>query len=91
MDIEVLFLEDDYAGAQEQIIDDLLSHINGLATDEDVIWSRLFGIITPYSKAQVNKLELSLDGISYSSGNLPITADQFANMVRGNINFLVVN
>ena len=91
MDIEVLFLSEDYAGAEESIRADLLTHINGLATDEDVIWSRLFGIITPYAKAQVNKLELSEDGMTFAASNIVITPDEFANSVAGNINITVVN
>ena len=91
MDIEILFLDDDYAGAEESIRNDLLAHINGLAAGEDVIWSRLFGVITPYSKAQVNKLELSKDGMTYVAGNLSIADTEYPNSVSGNINITVVN
>lgn len=79
----VTFLDDDFAGAAENIQSDLVDHINLLVTGEDVIWSRLFGIITPYSKAQVNSLELSFDGITYVSANLAIAPDEFAFSLLG--------
>lgn len=91
MDIEILFLDNDYGGAEENIKADLLTHINSLDADEDVIWSRLFGIITPYSKAQVNKLELSTDGATYTAANVAVGADKYASMLLGNINIVVVN
>lgn len=89
--IEVLFLDSDFAGSEELIKADLVDHINALVTDEDVVWSRLFGVITPYSKAQVNVLELSIDGVTYSSANVPIGADEFASTMAGQINISVVN
>ncbi len=91
MDIEILFLDDDYAGAEEAIRADLVAHVNSLVTDEDVVWSRLFGIITPYAKAQVNKLELSTDGITYTPANIVVTAAKYATTVTGQINIVVVN
>lgn len=91
MDIEVLFLDEEFAGSAELIVKDLVTEINSLPTDQDVIWSRLFGVITPYSRAQVNKLELSLDGTNFVSSNLAISASQFANTTAGNINLTVVN
>ncbi len=91
MNIEVLFLDDDFAGASDAIRADLVTHINSLATDEDVVWSRLFGIITPYAKAQVNLLQISDDGASYVSSNLAIGADEYANTTGGSINITVVN
>lgn len=91
MDIEILFLDGDYAGAEENIRNDLLNHINSLDTDEDVVWSRLFGIITPYSKAQVNKLELSINGTTYNAANIVVGATEYASTLLGNINITVVN
>lgn len=91
LDIEILFLDEDYAGAEESIRADLITEINSLATDEDVIWSRLFGVITPYSKAQVDKLELSRDGSSFLPANISIGADEFANTQTGYINITVTN
>lgn len=91
MDIEILFLDDDYAGAEDAIKEDLLTHINSLDADEDVIWSRLFGVITPYAKAQVNKLELSSDGVTYAASNLIIGQNEYAYSELGNLNIVVVN
>ncbi len=91
MKIEVLFLSKEYAGAEEAIISKLVTHINSLDTDEDVVWSRLFGLITPYAKAQVNMLEISSDGINYVSSNIAIGANEFAATTKGNIAVTVAN
>lgn len=93
MDIEILFLDEDFAGAEDNIRADIVAYINSLATDEDVIWSQVMSIITPYAKAQVNKLELSEDGMTYLPAftNIVITADEFANTEPGNLNINVVN
>jgi len=91
IDIEILFLDPDFAGAEENIKNDLVAYINSLDAEEDVIWSRLFGIITPYSKAQVNVLELSPDGITYTATNLVVGAGKFAATTFGSININVVN
>lgn len=91
VDIEILFLDPDFAGAEEKIKNDLVAHINSLDADEDVIWSRLFGIITPYSKAQVNVLKLSPDGTTYTATNLVVGADEYAATTFGSINITVVN
>ncbi len=91
MNIEILFLDVEYAGSADLIKAALVTHINSLATDEDVIWSRLFGVITPYAKAQVNKLELSEDGTTYVSSNIAVAANEFASTNPGYINITVVN
>ena len=91
INVEILFLDDDYAGAEEAIKADLVSHVNSLLTDEDVIWSRLFGLITPYAKAQVNSLELSIDGITYTPANIAVSASQYAATSTGQIAITVVN
>ena len=91
MDINITFLDTDYAGAEESIRADLVAHINSLATDEDVIWSRLFGIITPYSKAQVNSLLIGTSMGSLNPANIPIDANHFANIVDGQISITRTN
>ena len=91
MDIEILFLDEDYAGAETLIRNDLVNHVNSLATDEDVIWSRLFGIITPYSKAQVNVLNIGKTVGTVAPANIPIAAGEYASTLSGNINITVVN
>lgn len=89
INLEVTFLDEDIAGAVENITADLITHINSLVTDEDVVWSRLFGIITPHSKAQVDLLEIGIDGVSYNTSNILITSDKFANTAEVNINIVV--
>ena len=91
MNIEILFLEEEYAGAEEAIMADLIAHINSLVTNEDVVWSRLFGIITPYAKAQVNVLEIGTDGITYNPANIPVSASEYAATTESIINITVVN
>jgi len=91
INIEILFLEEEYAGAEEAIIADLVAHINSLDTSEDIIWSRLFGIITPYAKAQVNILEIGNDGISYDIINIPVASDEYAATTSDKIIITVVN
>ena len=90
MDIEVDAGTADVGGAQEGITADLVEAINSLLAGEDVVWSRLFGIITPYAEADVTKLELSTDGINYAPSNITINADQFADTTTANIS-LVIN
>lgn len=90
MNIEITFLSEDFAGAEDSVRADLVAHINSLATNEDVIWSRLFGIITPYAKAQVNVLEISDDGITYVPSNISVSSTEFANTEAGSINITVV-
>ncbi len=91
INVQVLFLEDEYAGAEESIREDLVSHINSLAAGEDVIWSRLFGIITPYAKAQVDLLEISDDGVTYNASNLSIASNEYAMTTAGSISIGVNN
>lgn len=81
----VTFLTDDNAGAEAAIVDSLKTHINSLLAGEDVIWSRLFGLITPYGKAQVDSLEISSDGITYVSTNIALSLTEFAVTETGNI------
>lgn len=91
MNIEVLFLDANFAGEEELIKKDLINHINSLDANENVIWSRLFGLVTPHAKAQVNVLELSKDGVNYSPTNVPINTNEFATTNAGLINLTVVN
>lgn len=91
MNIEIVFLEAEYAGAEENIMLDLVDYINSLVAGEDVIWSRLFGIITPYAKAQVNILDIGEDGVTYNPSNIVVASEEYAATVAGNINITVVN
>lgn len=90
MDIEVTFLDEDIAGATDNMRAALLTHINSLLTDEDVIQSRMYGIITPYGKAQVNKLEIGRAANSTAAANLVLTAGEYASSEAGFINITTV-
>ena len=50
----ITFLDDDYAGAEEQIKQAVVDDINTYITGEYVDWSRLFGVITQFGKASVD-------------------------------------
>jgi hypothetical protein len=50
----VTFLDEDYAGAEEQIKQAVADDINTYLTGEDVDWSRLFGVITQFGKASID-------------------------------------
>ena len=89
IDLDVTFLSDLNAGAAGSIKEALLEHINSLASGEDVIWSRLFGYITPYAKAQVNTLNIYKDGETPSASNIVINEQEFATMTEANINLVV--
>lgn len=86
VNIDLTYLSTDIAGAQEAIEEGLLLEINGLLAGEDVIWSRLFGLITPYGKAQVNSLTVGLVGGTPAANNYTITDSQFAVLAVGDIN-----
>ena len=90
MNIEVTWLSEEFAGAQDSIIADLLTHVNNLQVDEDVIQSRLYGIITPYGEAQVNVLEIGLSAGTVAAANVVIDTEQFATLDSANIVFTVV-
>lgn len=90
VNLNLTYLSSEIAGASDSIKQDLVAYINSLVTGEDVIWSRLFGIVTPYGKAQINSLELSTDGSSYSSGNIAIESTEYANITVGQIGITVV-
>ena len=76
--INLVFYSEDFAGAIENIQRDVSAHINNLLAGEDVIRSRLYGLITPYAEADVQQLELSYDGMTWVETNLSINADQYA-------------
>ena len=85
INLDVTYLDENKAGATESIRADLVTHINSLLTDEDVIWSRLFGIITPYAKAQINSLTISKNGGAYAAANVEVLIGEFAATTAGSI------
>lgn len=84
--IEVIFHSEDIAGAEEQIKSNLSTYINSLKSGEDVIWSRLFGLITPVAGAEVVVLEVgkSVGTVAASNviiGDTEYTSSDIANIV----------
>ena len=85
INVDVTYLSDLTAGADDNIKAALLDHINALLSGEDVIWSRLFSYVTPYAKAQINNLTVGIKGGSQVMANVVIDADQFANITLADI------
>ena len=76
--VTVEYLSDDIAGADEAIKAALVERINSLQVGEDVAFSRLYCLITPYGKAQVDLLEIGLSAGVTAAANIPISATEFA-------------
>ncbi len=89
IELDVTFLDPNDAGADIQITNALVEHINSLLSGEDVIWSRLFSFITPYAKAQINSLNIGVSGGALTSTNLAIADDEFASISDANITITV--
>jgi len=89
IELDVTFLDPNDAGADIQITNALVEHINSLLSGEDVIWSRLFSFITPYAKAQINSLNIGVSGGALASTNLAIADDEFASISDANITITV--
>lgn len=90
MNIEVTWLSDEFAGAEEAAKAALTNYVNNLQVGEDVIFSRLYGLITPYGKAQVNTLEIGTTALGVAASNVSIGATQFATSSDTDIVFAVV-
>jgi len=80
MVIDLTFLDEESAGAIEQIKAALVGHIESLLAGDDVIWSRLFEYITPYGKAQVNTLTIAKAGDAQGVINIPLTETEYSSM-----------
>lgn len=89
IELDVTFLDPNDAGADLQIKNALIEHINSLLTGEDVIWSRLFSFITPYAKAQINSLVIGVSGGALSASNLAIADDEYAGITADNITITI--
>ena len=87
MNVDVTYLDEDYAGAQEGIVNDLVSYILNHQVGEDVIHSRLYSVITPWGKAQVDVLEIGKVNGTETAANVAIADDEFAFCAAGNIDF----
>jgi uncharacterized phage protein gp47/JayE len=89
MDLNITFLDPDIGGAEDAIRNALVEEINSLLAGEDVIWSRLFGLITPFAKAQINSLQLGKSLSTLSSGNIVIQDSQYTNTSAGSIQITI--
>jgi len=87
--LNVTYLDDDKAGATERIQNAIIEHINTLAVGEDVIWSRLFPIITPFAKAQINSLLIGPLGTEVAA-NMPISDAEYAAITVADVVVAVV-
>jgi uncharacterized phage protein gp47/JayE len=85
MSINITFLDPDIGGAEASIKAALVAEINSLLAGEDVIWSRLFGLITPYAKAQINDLQIGKSLASLAAGNITIAEGEYTNITTGSI------
>ena len=85
INLDVTYLEES-ATATEDIRAALVEYINNLQAGEDVIWSRLFGIITPFGKAQIDSLLIGRTAGTMNSSNITISQDEHGTTSTGNIN-----
>tara|TARA_R110000764_G_C11014636_1_gene383614 strand:+ start:32 stop:1171 length:1140 start_codon:yes stop_codon:yes gene_type:complete len=90
IDLNVTFLSTEFAGAEEGIKASLVAYINGLASGEDIIWSRLFAYITPYGEAQINSLDIGEQSGTLASSNIVIADDKYSNLADTDITITVV-
>ena len=90
IDITVLFLDEESAGALESIQTALMDYVNSLQSGADVIYTHLYQYITPYGQAQVNVLNLQKLGDVAGSVNIGIGTEEFASLVLDNLNITVI-
>ena len=90
IDLTIKFLDDENAGALEDIRANLLDYVNGLPSGSNVIYTHLYQYITPYGSAQVNILDLQILGEVAGSSNIVIGTEQFASLLTENLNITVV-
>jgi uncharacterized phage protein gp47/JayE len=88
--VDVTYLSELTAGADDKIKTALFDHINSLPSGEDVIWSRLFSYITPYAKAQVNTVTVAKSGDTQGTANIAIASTEFAAITASDITLTVV-
>ena len=89
VNLNVTFLSDNVAGALENVQSALFDHINALISGEDVVWSRLFGYVLPFAKAQVNSLTVGKVGDPQGIANIPMGDGEFASISLANLNITV--
>jgi uncharacterized phage protein gp47/JayE len=85
IEADVTYLSENIAGANLNIEKALFNHVNTLLSGDDVVWSRLFGYITPFAKAQVNTLTISIVGNSQGIANVVLDTNEFASLAMDQI------
>ena len=76
--LDITYLSSQTAGSSTSITNALRQHINSLESGADVVWSRLFAYITPYSQAQVNTLTIAKAGEVHGIANIVLSESEFA-------------
>jgi uncharacterized phage protein gp47/JayE len=90
IDLNIKFLSSDNSGAVDAIKDALELYVNSLVTGEDVIWSHMFGLITPHGDAQINSLNIGELGGTLLPQNVSIEDTEFASIDISNITVTTV-
>lgn len=85
IELNITFLSTDIAGAKDSIKAALFEYVNALGAGEDIIWSHMFGLITPYGSAQINELLVSAIQYDPSAGNVVVYDGEFATIDSANI------
>jgi len=83
--VEVIFHSDEIASAEEQIKDNLSKYINSLESGEDVIWSRLFSLITQVAESEVSILEVGKSSGTVAASNVVIADTEYTSSDIANI------
>ncbi len=87
VDMDITYLDvESSANAEEDIKDAIVADINSQLAGDDVIWSRMFSLITPYGKAQVNTLTIGRSLGTLDVLNIPLTLTEYSTTSIGNIN-----
>jgi len=89
-ELNITFLANDVAGALEGIKQAVADGINALLAGEDVVWSRLFPLVTQFGEAQINTFTIGKSLVSLFAANVVIDKDEFAISSFADINVTVV-
>lgn len=89
INLDVTYLSDEYAGAETSIKNALVTYLNNLQVGEDVSVSRMYSIITPYGKSEINTLEIGKTALTVAASNVVIASDEFATLSINDIVYAV--
>lgn len=88
--INVTYHTTETAGVDEAIKASVADYINTLLVGDDVVWSRLFGKITPFGEAEVTLLEIGLSAGTTAASNVSIDDAHYASSLTANIDLTSV-